>query len=170
MRAARLIVVAGVAVAAGALHLKHLWVDGGAFAAVGGGAMPTIWQELGPGFRTGAVLLVAALLAVGFRREGGAWDLAGAAAGMVPAGAALAGAILAWQSAAEDAAVVGAALDQLPGTASSAAGWGFWVLLGGCALVTGGMLWDLAAAWRGRRVPTGKAGRSVVEEDATAVE
>ena len=70
-----------------------------------------------------------------------------------------------------NAAVVSAALRGLADQAGRAsAGVGFWMLLGGTALVGAGVVWDLTALRRGR----GGRGRSdppsVSEEDPAALE
>jgi hypothetical protein len=166
MRPGRLAVLVGTLVATGALYLKHLAVDATAFRALTGGAVPTIWQELGSWGRPAAALLAGGLVAVAFRPGSGLLDRWGGVAGGLLAGVALAGGVLARQAAAADASAVSAALGQaVEGGAGACAGVGFWLLLAGLAAVGAGVLWDLAGAWLGEG-----SGGSVGEADPPAVE
>jgi hypothetical protein len=169
MRPARLGILVGTLVGTGALYLKHLAVDGAAFRSLGGGRIPTIWQELGKWGRPGAALLAASLVALAYRSHAGWWDRVGAIAAVALGGAAVAGGVLAMGVAGDDAALVAAALGQGGGGAS--AGLGFWVVLGGGGIVTAGAVWDLVAAWWGPgKGASAGAGASAGEGDATAVE
>ena len=77
MRPARLVVLAGLLVAAGGLYLRYLRVDGEAFAGLAGREAPTIWAEFGTPERIAAVAAVAVLVALAFRPHTGSWDLWG---------------------------------------------------------------------------------------------
>lgn len=165
MRPGRLVALAGVLVATGALYLPHLAVDADAFRLLTGGRLPSIWQELGGGARATAVLVAAALLALAFRPGAGAFDRWGAPAAAVLAGGAVAGCVLARLAAVDDAVVVSLALAQTGEGAGAAAGAGYWLLVGGAAAATAGTIWDLV----GSRAGVG-LGRSVGEEDAAVVQ
>lgn len=166
MRPGRLVVLVGTLVATGALYLKHLSVDPATFRALTGGAVPSIWQELGRWGRPAAALLAAGLVAFAFRPGTGALDRWGAAAGALLAAGGVAGGMLARQAAGADAAVVAAALDRAVEVGGSVSpGAGFWVLVAGAAVAVVGVGGDLAAAWRGRS-PAGSVG----EEDPPAVQ
>ena len=170
MRPGRLVVLAGTLVASGALYLQHLAVDGTAFRALSGGSVPTIWQELGRWGRPAAVLLAAALVALSFRPGSGPIDRLGAAGAVLVAAGAVAGGVLGWQAAGDDAAVVAVALGQAGvGNRGASAGPGFWLLLSGTGGAAIGAIWDLLSSRQGggRAHPGGSP--SVGEEDAAAV-
>jgi len=78
----------------------------------------------------------------------------------------LAGAVLARQAAATDAAVVRKALG--PGAAASA-GWGFWLLVAGAGVAAAGLVWDSVAAWRSQEAG-GADGQGSGQEDGAAFE
>jgi hypothetical protein len=169
MRPGRLVVLVGTLVASGALYLQHLAVDGPAFRALSGGSVPTIWQELGRWGRPAAVLLAAALVALSFRPGSGPIDQFGAVGAVLVAAGAVAGGVLGWQAAGDDAAVVAAALGQAgAGNGGASAGPGFWLLLSGTSGAAIGAIWDFLSSRRsgGRAHPVGPS--SVGEEDAAA--
>lgn len=163
MRPGRLAVLVGTLLAAGALYLRHLVVDGAAFSAATGNGVPSIWQELGKWGRPTAAVLAAALVATSFRPNEGLLDRVGAAAAVLLAAAGAAGALAARQAAADDAAVLSAALGSTP----ASAGVGYWVLLAGAVGAAAGAVWDLAAAWG---IGPARRAASVGEEDAAAVQ
>ena len=169
MRPGRLAVLVGTLVATAALYLQHLAVDGAAFRALTGGSIPSIWQELGRWGRPGAVLAAAALVGLSFRPESAAFDRAGGIGVVLLAAGALAGGVLAWQAAGEDAATVTAALGQTGIGGRASAGPGFWMLLAGTGGSVIGAVWDLVASRR--RAGRARPGEppSVGEEDAAAV-
>jgi hypothetical protein len=168
MRPGRLVVLVGTLVASGALYLQHLAVDGAAFRALSGGSVPTIWQELGRWGRPAAVLLAAALVALSFRPGSGPIDRFGAVGAVLVAAGAVAGGILGWQAAGDDAVAVAVALGQAgAGNRGASAGPGFWVLLSGTGGAAIGAIWDFLSSGRGRARPVGSP--SVGEEDAAAV-
>lgn len=171
MRPGRLALLVGILLASAALYLKHLAVDAAAFGVLGGGSVPTIWQELGRWGRPAAVLLIAALVALAFRPVSGLLDRGGGlAAGLLAAGA-VAGGVLARQAAAADAAVVSAALTRLVHQGGSAsAGFGFWLLLGGTALAGVGVAWDLAAIRQGGSERGASRPSSGGEDDPAALQ
>jgi hypothetical protein len=144
MRPARLVVLAGLLVAAGGLYLGYLQVDGAAFEALAGRDTPTIWAEFGTPERIVAVGVVAALVALAFRPHAGSWDLWGGAGAQVLALALVAGAVVIRATAVSDAAAVAELLPAAPGI-------GFLVVLTGAAVTLGGAGWDLFAAWRGEQ-------------------
>ena len=169
MRPGRLAVLVGTLVATGALYLQHLAVDDAALGALTGGSLPSIWGELGRWGRPGAVLAAAALVGLSFRPESGAFDRPGGVGTLLLAAGALAGGVLAWQVAGEDAATLTAALGQAGIEGQASAGPGFWMLLAGTGGAVIGAVWDLIASrWNRGRTPTGEP-PSVGEEDATAV-
>lgn len=171
MRPGRLILLVGTLLAAAALYLKHLAVDPATFALLTGGSVPTIWQELGRWGRPVAALLAAGLVAVAFRPGAGGLDRWGGVAGVLPIAGAIAGCVLTRQAAAGDAEVVSAALGQaVTGAGGAGVGAGFWVLIGGAGLAGAGLVWDLAAAWRGEAGDGGGGPASVGEQDPAALE
>jgi len=171
MRPGRLALLVGILLATAALYLRHLAVDATAFGLLGGGSVPTIWQELGRWGRPAAALLIAALVALAFRPVSGPLDRwGGVAAGLLAAGA-VAGGVLARQAAAADAAVVSAALGRVAEQGgSAAAGGGFWLLLGGAGLAAAGVAWDLAAVRHSRSERAVARPSSVGEEDPAALQ
>jgi hypothetical protein len=165
MRPGRLATLAGILVATGALYFPHLAVDSSSFRLLTGGSLPSIWQEVGAGARPPAVLVAAALVALAFRPDSGAFDRWGGVTAVVFAGGAVAACVLAREAAAADAAVVSAALLGVQeGGGGAAAGTGYWLLIGGTAAAAAGAIWDLVGVRR-RASPAGSVG----EEDAAAV-
>ncbi len=171
MRPGRLALLVGTLVATAALYLKHLAVDASVFGLLTGGSVPTIWQELGKWGRPAAALAAAALVALAFRPASGGLDRWGGLTAGLLAGGAAAGGVLARQGAATDAGVVSAALGRVAEEGGGASpGVGFWLLLGGVALVGAGVAWDLTAARWGRAQGGAGGPSSVGEENPAALQ